>query len=265
LKNISGDPNFAPIKISVDRKHNEIYVMAGKTIAIFDNEGSELFWFNIKNEFHSLQISSNGDIYTASNSGISVFNYRGVFKKKLDLSSIPNFETIQIGAMHIGQDNRIYVGENKGRIIILDLNGKFLHQFGKKGRAEGELLNFTKIATGKDRIYVLDPQLFKISVFDKSGKFLFRFGILSGLAGGFSMPVGMEVHEEMIYVMDINRMVAIAFDKDGKFQFEFGGEANGQQFLWPRDINVDNDGKIYVADGGNKMVQVYKVVPVEKN
>ncbi len=265
LKNISGDPTFAPTKLSLDRKHNEIYVMAGKSIVIFDNQGSQLFWFNVKNSFHSLQISPNGDIYIADNFGISVFNYRGTFKKKLDLSTNPNFESLNIQTMHIGQDNRIYIGDgNKGHIIILDLNGKFLHQFGKKGSREGELRSFHKIATEKDRIYTLDPPLFKISVFDKSGKFLFRFGRISGLAGGFSQPVGMEVYRDMIYVIDVSRMVAIAFDKDGNFQFEFGGEENGQQFLWPADINVDNDGKIYVADGGNKMVQVYKVVPIEK-
>ena len=265
LKNITGDPAFAPTQLSVDRKHNEIYVVAGKTIVIFDNQGSQLFWFRIKNPFHSLQISSNGDIYIADNFGISIFNYRGVFKKKLDLSTIPNFESMNIAAIHIGQDDQIYIGDgNNGRIITLDLKGKFLHQFGKKGKGEGELFNFKKIATGKERIYILDPILFKISVFDKSGKYLFRFGIISGLAGGFSMPAGMVVHGGMIYVIDANRMVAIAFDKDGKFQFEFGGEEFGQQFLWPGDINVDNDGKIYVADGGNKMVQVFKVVPKEK-
>lgn len=267
LEGLRADYAFAPKMISVDRQHNEIYVVdsSGKNVAIFDDQGRHLFWFPIGSPPSGIGIGKNGDIFLGHAKSITVLNYRGVFKKNIDLSSISGFEKLYIQSMFLGKDNRLYIGDaGNGRVIILDINGKFLHQFGERGKEQGKILNIQKISVDKERIYILDPPLFKISVFDKKGKFLFRFGIISGLAGGFSMPVGLVVDEKWIYVVDVNRMIALVFDKKGKFLFEFGGEESGKQFLWPGDINVDNNGNIYVADVGNKMVRVYKVVSEKK-
>lgn len=267
LEGFRADFTFAPKTISVDRQHNEIYVVdsSGKNVSIFDDQGRYLFWFSLKSPPIDIGIGRNGDIFVVYSKSITVLNYRGIFKKKIDLSSIPDFEKFHIQSMVLGKDDRFYLGDaGNGRIVILDMHGKFLYQFGERGSEKGKILNIQKIAVDKDRIYILDPPLFKISVFDKKGKFLFRFGIISGLAGGFSMPVGLVVDEKWIYVIDVNRMIAIVFDKKGDFLFEFGGEESGDQFLWPGDINVDNNGNIYVADVGNKMVRVYKVVSEKK-
>ena len=266
MRGLGVDFSFAPSKLALDRRHNEIYVISGtgKNVVIYDNQGRYLHWFSLKSIPVGLAISDEGDIYVADNKSITVLNYRGEYKKRLDLSVIPGHESINIQSLHIGKDRRFYIGDNaNGRIIILDKEGKFLYQFGEKGKKAGKIFNISKLATDDERVYILDPPLFKVSIFDKKGEFISRFGIISGLSGGFSQPVGLDADGKRIYVIDLNRMVAIVFDGDGKFLFEFGGDEFGRQFQWPSDIKVDNDGKIYVADGGNKMVRVFEVVPVK--
>lgn len=267
LEGFRVDFSFSPRMIAVDRNHNEIYVVdsSGKNVSIFDAKGRYLFWFSLRSSPLGLGVSKNGDIYVAELENILVLNYRGVFKKKLDLSVIPDYKSLKIQSMHLGKDNRIYIGDGvNGRVIILDMEGKFLYQFGEKGKKGGKINNIHKLATDEERVYILDPPLFKISIFDKKGKFISRFGLISGLAGGFSMPVGLVADGKRIYVADVNRMMAMVFDRDGTFLFEFGGDEFGEAFLWPGDINVDNDGNIYVADAGHKMVRVFEVIPEEE-
>lgn len=257
---------ISPARLYFDRQQGELYVASqSKEIIIINEDGIVVYKISFEKTPQTFCITKNGNIFLSYGSGeIDVLNYRGEYKGKLDLSSVPDNTLIAIQSLHIDKDGLTYIGDGRlSRVIVLDSSGKFLYQFGKKGVGEGEFINVTSITTDNDRAYLLDPALFRVSVFDKrDGKFIFRFGQASSLLGGFSMPSAIDTDGERLFVVDTNRFVVIIFDKNGKPIVEFGGIGrNPENLSWPSDIKVDNKGMIYVTDGGdNGRVQVYELI-----
>ncbi|OGV95500.1 MAG: hypothetical protein A3I04_01340 [Nitrospinae bacterium RIFCSPLOWO2_02_FULL_39_110] len=257
---------ISPTKLYFDRQQKELYVVSNtKEIIIVNEDGIVVYKISLEKLPQTFCVTKDGDIFLSYGSGeINVLNYRGEYKGKLDLSSVPDNTLITIQSLHIDEDGLIYIGDQKlSRVIVLDNSGKFLFQFGKKGSGEGEFLNASSITADKERVYLLDPALFRVSVYDKKdGKFLFKFGQASSLLGGFSMPSGIDTDGERLFVVDTNRFVVIIFDKDGKPIVELGGIGrNPENLSWPSDIKVDNKDMIYVTDGGdNGRVQVYELI-----
>lgn len=255
-----------PSRLYFDRQQGELYVASqSKEIIIINEDGIVVYKISFEKTPQTFCITKNGNIFLSYGSGeIDILNYRGEYKGKLDLSSVPDNTLIAIQSLHIDEDGLTYIGDGRlSRVIVLDSSGKFLYQFGKKGVGEGEFMNVTSITTDNDRAYLLDPALFRVSVFDKrDGKFIFRFGQASSLLGGFSMPSAIDTDGERLFVVDTNRFVVIIFDKDGKPIVEFGGIGrNPENLSWPSDIKVDNNNMIYVTDGGdNGRVQVYELI-----
>lgn len=255
-----------PSRLYFDRQQGELYVASqSKEIIIINEDGIVVYKISFEKTPQTFCITKNGNIFLSYGSGeIDILNYRGEYKGKLDLSSVPDNTLIAIQSLHIDEDGLTYIGDGRlSRVIVLDSSGKFLYQFGKKGVGEGEFINVTSITTDNDRAYLLDPALFRVSVFDKrDGKFIFRFGQASSLLGGFSMPSAIDTDGERLFVVDTNRFVVIIFDKDGKPIVEFGGIGrNPENLSWPSDIKVDNNNMIYVTDSGdNGRVQVYELI-----
>ena len=64
---------------------------------------------------------------------------------------------------------------------------------------------------------------------------------------------------EGMYVVDYMRHTVNVYDKDGKYLFEFGGLGWGEGwFQYPKDIAIDSQGRIFVADTFNDRVDVFK-------
>lgn len=116
---------------------------------------------------------------------------------------------------------------------------------------------------GKGNLYVVDASAKHVQVYDKDGKFQ------RTLAGGkmFSRPTGIAVDAEgsRIYVVDTGSVtdevhrVRVFDAQSGKHLFDIGkrGRENGE-FNLPRDVTIGRDGLLYVVDGGNFRVQVFK-------
>jgi DNA-binding beta-propeller fold protein YncE len=254
-----------PSKLYIDFQEGELYVASqSKEIVIINEDGMVVHRISLSIAPQVFCVTKNGDIYlTNDRGGIDVLNYRGEFKGNLDISTVPDYTSLTIQSLYIDENGLIYIGDAKmSRVIVLDSDGRFLFQFGKKGSGEGEFLNAKSITTDADRLYLLDPPLFRVSVFNKSdGKFLFMFGFISSLLGGFSMPTSIDTDGERLFVVDTNRTVVIIFDREGKPIVEFGGVGRGPENLsWPSDIKVDKNGKIYVCDTGNSRVQIYELI-----
>jgi outer membrane protein OmpA-like peptidoglycan-associated protein len=257
---------ISPARLYFDRQQKELYVVSNtKEIIIINEDGIVVYKISLEKLPQTFCVTRDGNIFLSYGSGeINILNYRGEYKGKLDLSSVPDNTLIAIQSLHIDEDGLLYIGDGKlSRVIVLDNSGKFLFQFGKKGSGEGEFLNASSITVDNDRAYLLDPALFRVSVFDKrNGKFLFKFGQASSLLGGFSMPSRIDTDGERLFVVDTNRFVVIIFDKEGKPIKEFGGIGrNPENLSWPSDVKVDNNNMIYVTDGGdNGRVQVYELI-----
>jgi DNA-binding beta-propeller fold protein YncE len=116
---------------------------------------------------------------------------------------------------------------------------------------------------GLGNLYVVDSSAKHVQVYDKDGKFLRTVGD----AKMFSRPSGIAVDAEgsRIYVVDTggvasdDHRVRVFDAQSGKHLHDIGkrGSAPGE-FNLPRDVSIGKDGLLYVVDGANFRVQVFK-------
>lgn len=116
---------------------------------------------------------------------------------------------------------------------------------------------------GKGNLYVVDSGAKLVQVYDQDGKYL------RTLAGGkwFLRPSGIAVDAEgsRIYVVDTGGVssqehrVRVFDAQSGEHLLDIGkrGTEPGELNL-PRDVTVGQDGLLYVVDGGNFRVQVFR-------
>jgi len=164
----------------------------------------------------------------------------------------------------ISRDNEIFVADNTAkRIVVFDLEGKFLRAFGNKNI----LTRPVGIATDptSDRVYVVDTggietENHYVLVFDgKSGKHLETLGKRGRGDDGFNLPLQAATNSEgTLYVVDGGNFRVKKISKDGKFLNSFGsiGRRMGQ-FSRPKGIATDKNNNIYVVDTAFGNVQIF--------
>ena len=153
--------------------------------------------------------------------------------------------------------------------------------FGTAGQGNGQFLSPHGIALAPDgSIYVADSNNHRIVKLDANGKTLLSFGTWSGEppnnnflnpnwnppGGTFYEPWDVAIGPDgSVYAADLWNSRVQKFDANGKFIKMWGGfgdsagQASGEEgrFYGPRGIAVGKNGRVYVADTGNKRVQVF--------
>ncbi len=148
--------------------------------------------------------------------------------------------------------------------------------FAGAGDQPGQLNHPRGVTFGPDgNLYVADSQNARISIYDPDGKFLRQFGTVSTTdpnnpvpppGGSLREPWGVAVGQDgTIYVADTWNHRIQVFDNNGTFlrmwgefeQLPAGQEGKVNGFWGPRDIAVDSQNNVYVADTGNKRIRVY--------
>lgn len=262
----SGQRFKKPGQLFIDEIHRELYIYDtdNKRIVIYDMKGTYLYNFAIDGGVSALVVDKKGEIYAAQNSKnrVAIFNYRGVFLREVDFSSVPGYETVSPTALFLDREDNLYIGDRKNlRVLVFDTNRRYRLEI-KGGEGEGGFLSIGGLALNMDgRIYIVDTISSKISVFNKKGEFLFRFGNMGSTHGGFSQPVKLVIDQAgRILVLDLNRWVVIAFDDRGNFMSEFNGlDARVGNFRYPSDIETDKGGRLYIADTHNDRVLVLRI------
>jgi len=166
--------------------------------------------------------------------------------------------------------------------VYLDL---FAEQvWGEIGVEPGQFNHPRGVAVGPGgEVYVVDSDNFRVQVFDASGAFLREWGSQCNLADGhscldldgdgpldvgdgqFQEPWGIDVDGEgRVYVADTWNHRVQVFDASGAFLTKWGsfgqvdGAIGGTSSFWgPRDVVVDDQGRVFVTDTGNKRVMVF--------
>lgn len=118
------------------------------------------------------------------------------------------------------------------------------------------------------RLYVAEEGGNRISVYDETGTLADVIGMQGSEPGQFIRPNGVAIGPEgALYVADTwNYRIQQFVDGESVVQFgqagEYGFAATTDPvdgFWGPRDVAVDNQGRIYVSDTGNKRVRVYTI------
>jgi DNA-binding beta-propeller fold protein YncE len=136
--------------------------------------------------------------------------------------------------------------------------GKFLAQWGKVGKGEGEFSLPTGIAVGpQGDVYVNDFSNKRIQKFDSTGNFLSQWAPNPpGSPGSIAVDADGNVYVSLFEAHDHNIQ---KFDKDGNLLMTWGGPGteDGQFAGRIEDITLDKDGNLYVTDSYNHRIQKF--------
>lgn len=159
---------------------------------------------------------------------------------------------------------RVYVSDTAQRTVaVFDIPGQRFFRIGEED--PGTLMTPIGLdVDGKGNLYVVDNAAKLVQVYDTNGKFL---RTLAGDAKWFDRPSGIAVDAEgsRIYVVDTGGVssdkhwVRVFDAQSGKHLLDFGKRGTGPGELnLPRDVTIGLDGLLYVVDGGNFRVQVFR-------
>ena len=169
--------------------------------------------------------------------------------------------------------NEVFIsdGYRNRRVIVFDINGKYLRHWGAYGNVPDDTERFDPktmvtgalpkqfstphgITGSKDgKIYVADRRGNRIQVFDHQGKFLAEKVIAPATlsSGSAFVPVlSPDPQQTWLYVADgTNHKVWILRRSDLEIVGDFGrGGRQLGQFLRPHGMSIDNQGNLYVGE-----------------
>ncbi len=169
----------------------------------------------------------------------------------------------------VDDDGRIFVG-NAGRsnVEVYGASFNFLH---KLGSGDGEFVKPGGIAVDSaGNAYVADSKADQVKVYNPDGAYSFSFGTSGSADGQFNFPVSISTNEQsgQIVVSDLPLVDSWTgmyqgariqiFDLNGDFLRSFGEFGQGEgQLTKPLGVTVDGDGRIYVSDAYQNVVQVF--------
>jgi len=168
-------------------------------------------------------------------------------------------------------DDKIFIiQERSHKIQVFSTAGRFLRSWGSnKGKGSKEQGFFDHplgVSISPDGlVYVTDQGNNRVQVFDQKGNFKFTFGTKGSGPGEMLGPYYSKFHPNgNLYLVDRGNHRIQVFDKTGKFLFKWGAN-NGDgtkgsrpgELDWPHEIEIDNDGRIYIADTFNNRIQIF--------
>ncbi len=208
---------------------------------------------------HGLRVDRSGNVWTTDNGNhlLRQFSPAGKLLMTLGEEGVPGNDETHFRApddLVFAANGDIYIADSgNGRIVHLDPKGKFVSQWGKKGKGPGEFATAHGLAIdSKDRIYAADRGNNRVQVFDSSGKFLSEWS-------GFGNPFGLLVRGQQLLVSegDVNKIFHLSLNS-GKIEDEWGGSETLQL---PHLMSSDRQGRLYVAEVNGKRVQIFRRTP----
>jgi DNA-binding beta-propeller fold protein YncE len=249
--------------VATDKDDNLFVFHRGKQpIAVFDKAGKFLrSWGDgdVKTA-HGLRIDPEGNVWTTDLGTHQVVKYDPFGKVLLTLGtknkagdSPDHFNKPADVAVSPAGDIYVADGYGNSRVVKFSRAGKFVKEWGKKGKARGEFhLVHAVFLDGKGRVYVGDRENDRIQIFDADGKYLEQwrecgapFGLF--LQNGARMLVA-DGRGNQVRILDLSGKVLARFGQKG---------TEAGQFLMPHGICADSQGAVYVAEGDGKRPQKF--------
>ncbi len=277
LSNFSGTIPYNWPTIRVDEQRNEIYVVDARKfdVTIFNDKGMQLYRFGEDNSLGAIidvGVASSGNILVLSKGieSCSIFecDFRGEMLSKISLQNLPpDLQGFNPDRM-ICRDKCIFFLDIGAMIIVVTSEeGLFQRRYdlaplleveGEEEKAAVEINGFS-----------VDPEgnmLFTVPVFFAAYRLspdgtLEGFGKSGSGPGGFGVVGGIVADKRgNLYVADRLKSVILIFDKSFHFLKEFGYRGTKpENLIGPRQLALDEDGRLYVGQLQGKGVSVFKI------
>lgn len=155
------------------------------------------------------------------------------------------------GDMAEDASGNLYIADSTNSLVKkYNSSGTFLLQFGGNGTGNGQFTNVLGIAVdASGDVFVVDID--RVQKFTSSGVYQAQFPVPD-------YPVGIAIDaSDNIYVTQQETGTISKFTNSGTFIGEVGSLGTGVgQFDTPSYITLDDAGRMYISDDGNKRVQV---------
>ena len=158
---------------------------------------------------------------------------------------------------------KIYVSDTLHRsVLVFDIPGRRFFEIGHDD--PGALVKPLGLASDDEcNVYVADATASRVAVYDQNGGFLRAIGGTQSFQRLSHVAVNRDGSK--IFAVDTGGINSDAhrvrvFDaRSGEHLYDIGSRGtNPGQFNLPRDIDIGSDGLLYVIDGGNFRVQVFR-------
>ena len=161
-----------------------------------------------------------------------------------------NFPT----AVSVSTEGLIYICDHDNhRVTVHDEEGKFLFSFGSKGSGPGCFDIPRDITFSSDGlVYVTDVENRRVCVWSREGTFKRDFKTKY-----FPTCIAATSDNHLVITSLLSNSVMV-YTLEGELVHEFGGRGSDPgRFNGLRGICVDADGLVYVAECGNRRVQIF--------
>ena len=261
-------------RIAVDRERGEVYALYQNMVRVFNDSGMEVYRFGEDLDFGQIldvAVDDRGDVllltYRDHSTAIVRCDYRGRPISEVALRGLP-------AALHDFAPNRMayrrgnfYLASTMGLVVaVTDGEGNVtktydlfrMFELEEKDRGATEVAGFSVDADGN--ILLTVPVMFRAFVLAPDGS-LAAFGKPSSAPGGFNIAAGIARDRRgNIVVIDRLKASVLVFDKTLKFVTQFGGYGRKpNQLVFPDDVAVGNDDRVYVTQSGKKGISVFKL------
>jgi len=212
----------------------------------------------------AVAIDEDGNLYVVESRAnrLLIYNSAGEYREALSGLQQPV-------SVAVGKDGRIFVGNsNTGNVEVYGPDLTLLH---KLGLGDGEFTYPGSIVVDDaGKTYVVDSQEDEINVYHPDGSPHFSFGGTGNADGRFYFPTSIAIDEfsKELIVVDLQIVRSVfnthegariqIFDMAGYFKRSFGEHGIGAgKLAQPIGIAVDIEGRIYVSDAYQNMIQVF--------
>ena len=274
LSDFNGIVPYNGARISPDQYSEDILVINGNRVDIYNGRGMEVFdFFMDYAAIFDLAVEPGGDIISfvpnESTPSLVRCNYRGEFKAEYRITGLPaEFANSSFSSMRYS-DKQLYFVDMQGLVVVVtDLNGVYLRGYdaGPKFAAAFSAKQFQDISFGglgvdqEGNMFFTLPNAGSAAKLSADGT-LTCFGARGSGPGKLGIPGAIAVDRNgYIYVCDKLRSMVLVYDKKLKFVTEFGNRGfYGGNLIIPVSIAVARDGRIYVGQLLDRGVNVYKV------
>jgi len=266
-------------RMFVDKERNEAYIMYQNVVRVFNQNGLEIYRFNEDNslgKLSALAVDRDGTIFFLSYNdrgeyGIVRCNYRGEPMGRIEVVGLPSdfADHQKFSPNHmVYREGQFYLADARTlRIAVANRNGQVQKTYNlinlldlkEKDRADLEMGGFSVDNEG-NMLFTI-PVLFSATVLSPEGT-VRNFGQPGSIPGKFGIASSIVADNKGNYlVADKLKCVISVFDRGTKFLMEFGGRGNGPgDLISPDVLAVDGNDKVYVTQGGNRGVSVFRLI-----